>query len=292
MLVTCDPCDARRWTESTTSNRRVAIVPTMGSLHEGHLSLVRRACALADEVVVSIFVNPTQFAPHEDLARYPRPIEDDLAMLEREGVAMVYSPSNDAIYPPGYSTFVEPPAVAEPLEGKLRPGHFRGVCTIVLKLFQTIPATVAVFGQKDFQQALVVQAMVRDLDIPIHIDVAPTIREPDGLAMSSRNRYLSTEQRARSLCLSRALDACSQLAQENERSLASLESAMLDQLRPGQPDGADHVDYAVVVDRRTLHPVQQSISWQASDLVALIAARLGSTRLIDNRLLHSPPMTL
>jgi len=255
----------------------------MGALHEGHLSLVRRAKELADEVAVSIFVNPTQFAPQEDLARYPRPIEDDLAALHREGVSMVYSPPAEAIYPPGFSTYINPPTVAEPLEGMIRPGHFRGVCTIVLKLFQAIPASVAVFGQKDYQQSLVVSAMARDLDVPITIEVAPTIRDPDGLAMSSRNRYLSDEQRNRSLCLSRALHSCKTLFDAKERSSAVLESAMFAILRPGEPDGVDEVDYVVVVDRHTLLPIAQT----HSDTVALIAARVGSTRLIDNMILRT-----
>lgn len=282
MLLTADPRSAREWTVQASSKHRVALVPTMGALHEGHLSLVRRAKELADAVAVSIFVNPTQFAPHEDLARYPRPIEDDLAALQSEGVSMVYHPPAEVIYPPGFSTYIDPPKVAEPLEGMLRPGHFRGVCTIVLKLFQAIPASVAVFGQKDYQQSLVVSAMVRDLDVPIRIEVAPTIREPDGLAMSSRNRYLSDEQRKRSLCLSRALHSCKRLFDASERSSAVLESAMLESLRAGEPDGVDEVDYAVVVDLHTLLPTAQS----DSDRVALIAARIGTTRLIDNLILR------
>lgn len=281
MRVTSDPCEARQWTVENSPRRRVALVPTMGALHEGHLSLVRRAKQVADEVVVSIFVNPTQFAPHEDLARYPRPIDDDVAALRSEGVAMVYNPAVAAIYPPGFSTYVEPPSVAEPLEGILRPGHFRGVCTIVLKLFQTIPAAVAVFGQKDYQQSLVVSAMVRDLDVPISIEVAETVRERDGLAMSSRNRYLTSEQRTRALCLSQALKACRELYQSQEYDVAGLESTMKSVLRPRDQDGVDEIDYAVVVDRRTLQPTRTA----EFNAVALIAVRVGTTRLIDNMLL-------
>lgn len=170
------------------AGKTVGLVPTMGALHEGHLSLVRESTESCNCTIVTIFVNPTQFAPHEDFARYPRSLDDDLAALARLGVDYVFAPSRDEIYPPGFSTYVDPPAVAAPLEGICRPGHFRGVATVVLKLFHLVPADVAYFGQKDYQQSLVVRRMVEDLNLPIAIRVLPIVREADGLAMSSRNR--------------------------------------------------------------------------------------------------------
>ncbi len=278
MIVTDDPVAARQWTVQTSATRRVAIVPTMGALHDGHLSLVRRADAIADEVVVTIFVNPTQFSPTEDLTRYPRPIADDLNALREAGVAMVFHPTGDAIYPAGFSTYIEPPTVATSLEGVMRPGHFRGVCTVVLKLFQIIPAAVAVFGQKDYQQSLVIAAMVKDLNLPIEIEIVETVRESDGLAMSSRNRYLSIEQRTAALRLSQSLTAAKSLFSQGVRQRARLEAAMIEALKVGQPNGVDQLDYAVVVHPQTLHPLT-TLEDQA---IALIAARVGSTRLIDN----------
>ena len=281
MIVTTDARAAREWTMRVGASRRIALVPTMGALHEGHLSLVRRAHELADEVAVSIFVNPTQFTPTEDLTRYPKPIEDDLAALRHEGVAMVFNPAVDTIYPSGFSTFIDPPKVALPLDGIIRPGHFRGVCTVVMKLFQIIPASVAVFGQKDYQQSLVVAAMVQDLNVPILLVVAETVREPDGLAMSSRNRYLSVDERARAICLSRALNAARASFDSGERNVAMIESAMMRELRVGKSDGVDQVDYAVVRDHETLEPLETI----RDSAVALVAARIGATRLIDNVIL-------
>ena len=281
MIVTADPRAARDWTIVQSRLCRVAFVPTMGALHEGHLTLVRRAREIADVVAVSIFVNPTQFSPSEDLAKYPRPLDADLAALRQEGTGLVFTPSAEQIYPPGFSTFVDPPMVAEPLEGEIRPGHFRGVCTVVLKLFNIIPASVAIFGQKDYQQSLVVGAMVRDLSLPIELDVAPTIREPDGLAMSSRNRYLTEEQRTRALCLFKALQAAKSQFERGERVAKNLEHVMRRELRMGQPGGVDSIDYAVISDRYNLSH-SEDVPNQA---VALIAARIGTTRLIDNVLL-------
>ena len=281
MIVTLEARAVREWTVRVGATRRIALVPTMGALHEGHLSLVRRARELADEVVVSIFVNPTQFAPTEDLARYPKPIEDDLAALRDEGVAMVFNPSVETIYPNGFSTFIDPPKVASPLDGIIRPGHFRGVCTVVLKLFQIIPASIAVFGQKDYQQSLVVAAMIKDLNVPITLVVAATVREPDGLAMSSRNRYLSQDERARALCISRALNAARRLFDLGERNVATIEATMLHELRVGKSDGVDSVDYAVITDHETL----QSLESITNSAVALVAARIGTTRLIDNMII-------
>ena len=188
------------------AGKSVGLVPTMGALHQGHLSLVRRAKSDCDVAVATIFVNPTQFAPHEDFSRYPRTLESDLAALAAAKCDLVFVPSREEMYPPAASTFVEPPQVAQPLEGVFRPGHFRGVATVVLKLFNIIPADKAYFGQKDFQQALVIQRMVADLNVPVQVVVCPIIREPDGLAMSSRNRYLSPSERQQGLALSRALN--------------------------------------------------------------------------------------
>jgi pantoate--beta-alanine ligase len=282
MIVTADPQAAHDWTIVNSRIGRVAFVPTMGALHEGHLALVQRAKELADTVAVSIFVNPTQFAPTEDLARYPRPLDADLSALRAAGTGLVFTPGNEQIYPPGFSTFIEPPSVAQSLEGELRPGHFRGVCTVVLKLFNIIPAAVAVFGQKDFQQSLVVGALVRDLALPIEIEIAPTVREPDGLAMSSRNRYLTPEQRLVALCLSKALRAVQSSFAKGERRTDILNAVMQKELHAGEPGGVDRVDYAVVADRYNLE--QSDLATNQS--VALIAARVGTTRLIDNMLLH------
>ncbi|MDA8744506.1 pantoate--beta-alanine ligase [Rubripirellula amarantea] len=256
--------------------RRVGVVPTMGALHEGHLSLVRASVERCDETVVTIFVNPTQFGPGEDLAKYPRTFDEDIARVEAAGATMVFAPSNEEMYPSGASTFVEPPSVAIPLEGKFRPGHLRGVATIVLKLFHAVPADVAVFGRKDYQQFKVIEAMVRDLNVAIELVAGETVRESDGLAMSSRNRYLSSDDRVRALSLSRALSIAHEAYRQGERSTAALEALMSEELR-----GVDSVDYASVVDADTL----QRYDIVPPKAVALIAARVGGARLIDNRTL-------
>ena len=289
-LVHSQPAAARAWVRNQlAAGRRVALVPTMGALHEGHLELVRRARELADCVVVTIFVNPTQFAPHEDFQRYPRTFEQDLSLLANEGVALVFAPDRGEMYGERFSTFVSPPAVAQPLEGQFRPDHFRGVCTVVLKLFNIIPAHVAVFGQKDYQQARVIADMALDLDLPITLEVAPTVRQPDGLALSSRNRYLSDEQRSRALAIVAALRQAAQQHAAGERDAGQLEAAMRNTLDRA---GIDRIDYATVVDPVTLQPFAQPISdtLPAADpvAVALIAAHVGNTRLIDNQLLYRP----
>ena len=194
------------------AGKRVGLVPTMGALHAGHLSLVQRAKAECEVVVATIFVNPTQFAPHEDFGKYPRTWEADLDLLASAACDFVFAPRPEEMFPSDFSTYVEPPAVAAPLEGVCRPGHFRGVATVVLKLFQIVPVAAAYFGQKDFQQALVIERLTADLNLPIQIVVCPIVREPDGLAMSSRNRYLSPQQREQALGLSRSLRAARELA--------------------------------------------------------------------------------
>jgi pantoate--beta-alanine ligase len=258
--------------------KRIAIVPTMGALHEGHLSLVRIARERADVLVATIFVNPTQFGPSEDLAKYPRALDADLQSLSDAGCHIVFAPATNDMYPPGFSTYIEPPKVAEPFEGKCRPGHFRGVATIVLKLFELIPADIACFGEKDFQQLLVIRRMVEDLSVPIEIVSCPTMREPDGLAMSSRNRYLSPAEREQALALSRALARAEALVASGERQTATIEAAMRAVLKDA---GIHRIDYTAIADADTL--AQQSTIGGVA--VALIGAFVGTTRLIDNRLI-------
>jgi pantoate--beta-alanine ligase len=257
----------------------VGLVPTMGALHEGHLSLVQAAQKICQQTVATIFVNPTQFGPNEDLAKYPRTLESDLESLERVGTNFVFVPKAQTLYPVGFSTMVDPPDVAKELEGKIRPGHFSGVATVVLKLFHLIPAQVAFFGQKDFQQSLVVRRMVQDLNVPIRIEVCPTVREPDGLAMSSRNRYLDHQQRTKATMLWRALSDCKRRFQQGQRRALELEKGMLEILNASGPTS---IDYAVVVCSETLDVIE-TIDRSA---VALIALRIGTTRLIDNELLE------
>ena len=260
------------------SGQRVGLVPTMGALHEGHLSLVRIARQRADVVIATIFVNPTQFGPREDFTRYPRTLEDDLRGLAREGCEYVFVPDREAMYPEGFSTYVEPPAVSGPLEGVCRPGHFRGVATVVLKLFHIVPADVACFGQKDFQQLLVIEHMVRDLDLPIEIVRCPIVREADGLAMSSRNRYLSPAERGRALALSRSLAEAERLVASGQRDAGTIVAAMRKILTDA---GIERIDYVTICDPQSL----SESPWLDGQAIALIAAHVGTTRLIDNALL-------
>ncbi len=250
----------------------------MGALHAGHFSLVTRSTCLCDVTAATIFVNPTQFAPHEDLSRYPRTLEADLEGLRQHKCDLVFVPTTDVLYPQGFSTFVEPPAVAAPLEGVCRPGHYRGVCTVVLKLFGILPANVAFFGQKDYQQLKVIERMVEDLNVPIRIESCPTERESDGLAMSSRNRYLTGEQRAKALALWSALQKAQRMVADGQKETAEIESKMCEVLLS---KGADRIDYARVVRRDSL----ENMDVLDGPAVALIAAHVGTTRLIDNCLL-------
>ena len=255
--------------------KRIGLVPTMGALHAGHLSLVQRAKQDGEIAVATIFVNPTQFGPKDDLAKYPRTLDSDLTALREQGCDIVFVPPSDRIYSGSHSTFVEPPSVARRWEGELRPGHFRGVATIVLKLFQLIPAHVAYFGRKDYQQVAVIQAMVDDLNLPIRIEACETVREPDGLAMSSRNRYLSKEDRVRAVGLWRALSLAQRRLDAGENTRASLEAAMRAELEKAP---VDSIDYAAIVHPGSMEPVEV-VEERAR---AMIAARGGSTRLIDN----------
>ncbi|MGR2752945.1 pantoate--beta-alanine ligase [Agromyces arachidis] len=256
------------------AGRRVALVPTMGALHDGHLALVRRAREIADVVVVSIFVNPLQFGAGEDLDRYPRTLDADVEALAPLGVELVFAPSADEMYPDGeVETVVTAGSIGSRYEGASRPGHFDGMLTVVAKLFNIVRPDRAVFGQKDAQQVFLVRRMVRDLDVPLEIEVVPTVREPDGLAMSSRNRYLDAEQRRAALLLSESLAAAEAVGAEGlDEVLAEAVAAF------GDHDGIE-LDYLVVVDPETFLPVAEEARGAA---VVLIAARVGATRLIDN----------
>jgi pantoate--beta-alanine ligase len=223
-------------------------------------------------------VNPTQFAAHEDLSKYPRPLEADLAKLRACGVDLVFAPAEKEIYRDGHATFVEVGAVAQQFEGAVRPTHFRGVATVVLKLFNMIPADRAYFGQKDFQQTLVIKQMVADLNVPIEIRVCPIVREPDGLAMSSRNAYLSKDEHRRALAISRSLQEAKAVLAQGERSASTIAARMQSVLTEA---GISEIDYVVLADPNTLAPVESVLA----PTVALIAVRVGSTRLIDNEIL-------
>ena len=254
------------------------LVPTMGYLHEGHLSLVRKARADNASVTASIFVNPAQFGPSEDFTTYPRNEERDLALLEEAGTDLVYMPPTDVVYPPGFDTYVTVGALTEPLEGAARPGHFRGVATVVAKLFNVLQPDRAYFGQKDAQQALVITKMAHDLDFPVEVVVLPTIREADGLALSSRNVYLSPPERQAALALSRALRTAEQLYAEGERDGGRLRAAMSDVLAA---EPLANPEYASIADTSTL----LELDTLDGPALASLAVRVGRTRLIDNVIL-------
>jgi pantoate--beta-alanine ligase len=258
-----------------SNGQRLGFVPTMGALHAGHLALVRASLAQCKTTAVSIFVNPTQFGPNEDLARYPRTFERDQKMLEAEGVSLMFAPAVEEMYPQGASTFVTVEGLSEKLCGRTRPGHFRGVATVISKFFHIVEPDVAYFGQKDAAQVAVIRRMVRDLGFALEIAVIPIVREPDGLAMSSRNAYLGPEERKQALVLHRALGRVQALVDGGERSARKLIEAAQEVFReePGV-----RLDYVEVVNQQTLDPVSD-VSQGA--LVA-VAAFVGSTRLIDN----------
>ncbi len=261
--------------------RTIGFVPTMGALHEGHLSLVRIAKGESAFVVVSVFVNPLQFGPNEDLARYPRDEEKDARLLAHEGVDLLYLPDPSRFYPPDFSTAVEVSGVSEGGEGARRPGHFRGVATVVAKLFLQVQPDFAVFGRKDLQQLAVVRRLVRDLDFPIRVRVGETVREKDGLAMSSRNAYLSPEERRQAADLSRTLFAARARAQHGETETAKLEDEAGSQLAAA----GLAVDYVEAVDADTMNRV----AIVAPGVALAAAVRIGKTRLIDNVFLRDPP---
>jgi len=261
------------------AGKRIGLVPTMGALHEGHLSLVRGSKAECDFTVVSIYVNPTQFGPGEDLDKYPRTLEADLDALARCGVEAVLVPPNEEVYPEGHATWVEVAGVAEPLEGACRPGHFCGVATIVIKLLGMVQPDVAYFGQKDYQQWLVIRRMVEDLNVPIEVRRCPIVREPDGLAMSSRNAYLSPEGRRRALVLSRSLKLAEELVAGGRRDAR----AIVDEMRRlVLAEGGAQIDYITLADPETLNPIEEI----RGPALAALAVRIDETRLIDNCLLE------
>lgn len=267
-------CDAAR-----SAGRTVGFVPTMGAFHDGHASLMRRARDERDHVVVSIFVNPLQFGPGEDLSRYPRDEDGDLSVTGELGVDMVFAPSVEEMYPTGRpEVTVDPGHLGDRLEGAVRPGHFRGVATVVAKLFDVVGPSTAYFGEKDAQQLAVIRRVVRDLSLPVEVQGCPTVREPDGLATSSRNAYLSPEQREAAGCLFLALSEAAQMARGGERDAASLVAAMAREIG-ATPEA--RIDYAAVVDDETF----EEVSAIAGPARALVAARFGDTRLIDNLLL-------
>ena len=259
---------------------RIGFVPTMGFLHEGHGALIRQSAARCDATVVSIFVNPTQFGPGEDLATYPRDLERDQNLCLDAGATVLFLPDVSEIYPTAFQTHIEPGRMAETLCGAFRPGHFRGVATVVAKFFSIVQPDLAFFGQKDFQQTAVIRRMARDLNLPVDVVVVPTIRDADGLALSSRNTYLDPETRTRALGLSQGLQAAKAAFEGGERSAERL----LDVARTPMAS-ADSIQYLELVDAQTLEPLQG----QVDRTVALcVAAYLGATRLIDNVLLTPP----
>ena len=282
MRLIHSPSEMREAAESLRRGRPpLGLVPTMGALHEGHRSLIRRAAEECGAVAVSIFVNPAQFGPGEDLGRYPRTLEADLALCEGEGVAAVYHPSAEAMYPPGFSSWVEVPSLAAGLCGPHRPGHFKGVATVVLKLFAACRPGRAYFGEKDYQQLVIIRRMARDLDLGVEVVGCPTVREADGLALSSRNAYLTAEERPRALSLIRGLRRAEAMLAGGERETIYLVAAAREEMaRAGvQPD------YAEVFHPETLAPLDE-VEGEAR---MAVAARVGRTRLIDNLPLRAGP---
>ena len=258
---------------------KVGLVPTMGYLHEGHLSLVRRAREECDHVVVSIFVNPTQFAPKEDLSKYPRDIGRDLSLLEPLGVDLAWMPTAEIMYPSGFQTWVDVETITSPLEGAMRPGHFRGVTTVVAKLFNAVQPHNAYFGQKDAQQAAVIRQMTRDLNFPVEVVVCPIVREPDGLAMSSRNIYLDHEQRKAATVLSRALQTAKEAYEKGERNAEKIRRKMREVLAA---EPLANVQYVSCADYDTL----EELDTVTGKALLSMAVFIGKTRLIDNIVLE------
>jgi pantoate--beta-alanine ligase len=281
MLIISRAADMTVFTKAAhRAGKRVGFVPTMGALHEGHLSLVRAAREHCEVVVVSIFVNPTQFGPNEDFAKYPRTFERDRAMLESEKADCIFSPTVDEMYPPGATAWVTVEGLSDKLDGRSRPGHFRGVTTVVSKLFNIVQPDSAFFGQKDAAQVAIIRKMVRDLNFDVQIVVCPIVRESDGLAMSSRNAYLSLEERKRALVLSRSLRHVQTLVEQGETNSAALIAAGKQVIAA---ESLVKLDYFEIVDRDSLDPLA-NVSRGA--LVA-VAAYVGNTRLIDNTIISA-----
>ena len=277
-MIVLDTADAMRaWSEEQRrAGKTIGFVPTMGALHEGHASLMRVASKENDIAIASIFVNPAQFAPHEDFDKYPRTWDADLKICEDCGVVAIYAPRKDAIYPPGYATYVDVEGLSEGLCGVTRPIFFRGVATVVMKLFNAVRPHRAYFGQKDAQQCAVIRRMTEDLEFGIEIVILPTVREADGLAMSSRNRYLSAEEHERALCLSRSLFAAEQMVRDGVRDA----KAIVEFVRAGMADV--QIDYVKLVDADTMQPVERI----DRPGVLAVAAFVGPARLIDNVVLN------
>jgi pantoate--beta-alanine ligase len=280
LTVLVHATEAQAWVAARRAEgRRVALVPTMGALHDGHYSLIRLAQDHADDVIVSIFVNPLQFDRDDDFASYPRPIDDDVRGCAAAGAAAVYAPTAAVMYPPGFQTHVEPGALASVMEGAMRPGHFRGVTTVVLKLFGACRPDVAVFGEKDYQQLAIIRRMVVDLDLGIDIVPAPIVREPDGLAMSSRNRHLAAEDRRAAVCVPRALEAAEALVARGVTDAAAVEAAARAVI---DAEPRARLEYVTVFDPDTLEAVSE-IEGPARIATAVWFGE--TVRLIDNRLL-------
>jgi pantoate--beta-alanine ligase len=265
--------------QARAEGRTVGLVPTMGALHEGHMSLVRAAQAECRPVIVSIFVNPAQFAPHEDFQKYPRSLDQDRRRLEEAVVEYLFMPEAAEMYPPGFRTWVNVEGLSDRLEGRVRPGHFRGVVTVVLKLLEIVQPRMAFFGRKDTQQARLVRQMAGDLNLDSKIVVCPIVREPDGLAMSSRNAYLSAEERSAATVLHRALDGARRAIEGGERDALRLVAAMREVLAA---ERLAQLDYAEIVDAETLEPLTRI----RGSCLALVAARIGRAHLIDNLLIE------
>jgi pantoate--beta-alanine ligase len=265
--------------QARAEGRIVGLVPTMGALHEGHLSLIKRAKQDCSPVIASLFVNPKQFGPKEDFANYPRSFEEDVKKFTEAGVEGLFAPEPAEVYPPGFCTYVNVDGLSERLEGRSRPGHFRGVATVVLKLLEIVQPHFAYFGRKDAQQARVIQQMARDLNVDTEIVVCPIVREPDGLALSSRNAYLNAEERRAATVLYRALDAARREMTAGGRDALQLQAAMRKVLGSEPLAG---VDYAEIVDANTFEPVNQV----RRSCYALLAVFIGKTRLIDNLLIE------
>ena len=274
MRIITRPDEMRAWSfEQRCAGKTIGFVPTMGALHEGHVSLMRAAAHGNDAAVASIFVNPTQFAPHEDFNRYPRTFDADCRMSEAAGMHVIYAPAARTMYPEGYATYVSVEGITQGLCGRSRPVFFRGVATVVTKLFNAVLPHRAYFGQKDAQQCAVIRRMARDLDMGIEIVEMPIVREPDGLAMSSRNAYLSPEERQRGLCLSRSLFHARELLEAGERNARRI----IDAVREGMADV--DIDYVELVDADDFQPVEKV----SGTIVLAVAAFAGNTRLIDNK---------
>lgn len=264
--------------QEKSRGKSIGLVPTMGFLHEGHLSLVRESVQQADVTVVSIYVNPTQFGPKEDFKEYPRNIKRDTEILEAEGVDYIFSPGNEEIYPEGYKTYVEVHDLQDTLCGRSRPGHFRGVCTVVLKLFNIVEPDFAYFGQKDAQQAIILKRMVQDLNLGVKIEVLPIVREEDGLALSSRNTYLDQEQRKAARVLSQSLEEARKMFENGEQDSSQIISRMKERI---SQEPRAKIDYVEIVDMDTLNPVAKI----ENEALAALAVFIGKVRLIDNTIL-------